>query len=340
MAETNYEVELLNINTFKIFKGIYNDFKSKAINEYKFELEPLEYEEFIDAVEKDYLKCIVLKENLIPTAFLVYTTSISESIELNIIHCLGTEDETAKYKALVEKFLQLTEQERLSKIVTYPMLGHQSVFTGDLARYGFKFIGLAVLRFLMGNASSERILENMKLQEKPDNYKIVSYDDIYREEAIRIIHESFKDSQDALFDSRYKSIEGTTDIINKIVENIYGEFLPEATSVLLNNNKPCGFVFANVTGGKIANIPLVAIEKEHRGQGFSEHLLNRTIKTIVDWTKLGKRDFLEVNVTTETNNYKALKMYRKIGFKEDYCYPQAYLIQKKTNNILPKFLNY
>ena len=46
------------------------------------------------------------------------------------------------------------------------------------------------------------------------------------------------------------------------------------------------------------------------------------------------------NVTTETNNYKALKMYRKIGFKEDYCYPQAYLIQKKTNNILPKFLNY
>ena len=329
MAETNYEVEVLNNSTFKIFKGVYNDFKSKAVSEYKFELEPLPYEEFIDAVEKDYLKCIVLKENLIPTAFLVYTTSISEAIELNLVHCLGTEDETAKQKLLIEKFLELTETERQTKVVSYPMLGHQSIFTADIAKYGFKFVGLAVLRFVMGNASSERILENMKLPEKPEEYKIVSYADAYRNDAIRVIHESFKDTSDAMYDSRYKSIEGTTDIINKVVENIYGEFLPEATSVLMCDDIPCGFVFANVTGGKIANVPLVAIDKNHRGHGFSELLLNRTIKTIVDWTKLGKREFAEVNVTTETNNYKALKMYRKIGFREDYCYPQAYLLQKR-----------
>lgn len=330
MAEiTNYEAELLDSSSYKIFKGVYNDFKSKAVSEYKFELEPLEHEEFIDAVEKGYLKCIVLKENQIPTAFLVYTTSISESIELNLIHCLGAENETAKQKVLIEKFLELTEAERQNKVVSYPMLGHQSVLTADIAKYGFKFIGLAVLRFIMGNASSERILENMKLAEKSDEYKIVSYDDNYRNDAIKVIHEAFKDTQDAVYDTRYKSIEGTTDIINKVVEDIYGEFLPEATSVLLYNDKPCGFAFANITGGKIANVPLVAIEKNHRGKGFSELLLNRTIKTIVDWTKLGKRSFSEVNVTTETNNYKALKMYRKIGFREDYCYPQAYLVQKR-----------
>ena len=296
-----------------------------------------EYEEFVDAVEEKLLKCIVLKENLIPTAFLVYTNSISESIELNIIHCLGNEDTTNKQKQLIEKFLQLTEIDRQTRVVSYPMIGHQSVFTADIAKYGFKFIGLAVLRFVMGNASSERILENMKLAEKPDEYKIVSYSEDFKDDAIRVIHDSFKDTQDALYDTRYKSIEGTTDIINKIVENIYGEFLPEATSVLLYNDVPCGFAFANVTGGKIANIPLVAIEKGHRGHGFSELLLNRTIKTIVDWAKIGKRDFSEVNVTTETNNYKALKMYRKIGFREDYCYPQAYLMHKRSNSFIPKF---
>lgn len=329
MAETVYEVELLNSNLYKIFAGVYNDFKAKAVSEYKFELEPLLYEEFIDAVEKNYMQCIVLKENDIPTAFLVYTTSISESIELNLIHCLGTEDEINKIKKLIEKFLELTETERQTKVVSYPMIGHQSVFTADIARFGFKFVGLAVLRFMMGNASSERILENMKLSEKPDDYKIVSYSDLYKEDAIRIIHESFRDTQDALYDTRFKSMEGTADIINKVTESIYGEFLPEVTSVLLYNDAPVGFAFANVTGGKIANIPLVAIEKEHRGKGFSEHLLTRSIKTIVDWTKLGKRIFSEVNVTTETNNYKALKMYRRIGFREDFCYPQAYLMQKK-----------
>ena len=329
MAETTYEVELLNSNIAKSFTGVYNDFRAKAVSEYKFELEPLSYEEFVDAVEKNYMQCIVLKENDIPTAFLVYTTSISEGVELNIIHCLGTEDEVAKVKLLIEKFLEFTINERQSKVVSYPMIGHQSVFTADIAKYGFKYVGLAVLRFFMGNASSERILENMKLSEKTDDYKIVGYDPSYKDDAIRVIHEAFKDTQDALYDTRYKSVEGTTDIINKIVEEVYGEFLPEVTSVLLYKDTPVGFAFANVTGGKIANIPLVGIDKAHRGKGFSGHLLNRSIKTIVDWTKLGKRVFSEVNVTTETNNYKALKMYRRIGFREDFCYPQAYLVPKK-----------
>ena len=329
MTDMTYETELLNGNISKIFAGVYNDFKAKAVSEYKFELEPLSYEEFIDAVEKKYMQCIVLKENDIPTAFLVYTTSISEAVELNLIHCLGTEDEIIKVKLLIEKFLELTEEERRNKVVSYPMIGHQSVFTAEIAKFGFKYIGQAVLRFMLGNASSERTLENMKLTPRPDGYKIVSYDDSFREDAIRVIHESFQDTQDALFDTRFKSMEGTEDILNKIVENVYGEFLPDVTSVLLYKDSPVGFAFANVTGGDIANIPLVAIEKEHRGHGFSEHLLNRSIKTIVDWTKLGRRVFSEVNVTTETNNYKALKMYRKIGFREDFCYPQAYLLPKK-----------
>lgn len=329
MTETNYEVEMLNEDTYKFFKGVYNDFKSKAVSEYKFELEPLDYDGFIDAVKKGYLKCIILKENNIPTAFLVYTTAVTEAIELNIIHCLGSEDETTKRKLLTEKFLELTELQRETKVVSYPMIGHQSVFTAEIAKYGFKFIGLAVLRFVMGNASSERILENMKLPEKPEEYKLVGYIDDYKFEAIRIIHESFKDTPDAIYDTRFKTMDGTTDIINKITESVYGEFLPESTSVLLYNDEPCGFCFSNITGGKIANIPLVAIEKNHRGKGFSSLLLNRTIKTLVDWTKLGQRDFSEVNVTTETNNYKALKMYRTAGFREDYCYPQAYLLQRR-----------
>ena len=327
--ENNYNVELLDKDSYKIFKGVYNDFKEKAVSEYKFELAPLEYDEFIDAIDKEYMNCIVLKENEIPTAFLVYTTAISESIELNIIHCLGTEDEITKIKLLLEKFLELTNVERTTKVVSYPMLGHQSVFTADLSKYGFKFVGLAVLRFIMGNASSERILENMKLSEMSEEYKIVGYNDLYREDLIKTIYESFKDTTDALYDTRFKSLDGVKDIINKIVDNVYGEFLPEAASVLLYGDMPVGYTLCNITGGKIANIPLVAIDKVHRGKGFSEHLLNRSIKTIVDWTKLGKRVFSEVNVTTETNNYKALKLYRRIGFREDYCYPQAYLLAKK-----------
>lgn len=329
MTDNNYTVELLESDSYKIFKGVYNDFKAKAVEEYKFELEPLEYDEFIKAIENRYMSCVILKENDIPTAFLVYTTSISESVELNLIHCLGSEDEIVKTKLLVEKFLELTEPDRQSKVVSYPMLGRQAVYTADIKSFGFKFVGLAVLRFFMGNASSERILENMKLNELDVNYKIVSYQDSFREDAVKVIHEAFKDSQDALFDTRYKTMDGTRDIINKVVDNVYGDFLSEVSSVLLYKDIPVGFAFANVTGGHIANVPLVAIDKNHRGKGYSENMLNRSVKTIVDLTKLGKMHFSEVNVTTETNNYKALKLYRRIGFREDFSYPQAYLMQKK-----------
>lgn len=325
MENANYETQMLDSNLFKIFTGVYNDFRAKAREDYMFELDPLEYEDFVDAVKKEYVKCIVLLENHIPTAFLVYTSAISESIELNVIHCLGNEDLLSKRKLLMERFLQETETERKEKVVCYPLLGVQSDFTSDIAHFGFKFVGLAVLRFMMDNKNSEEILNSVAQTPQDESYTITTWEDMYFDKAVEVIHEGFSTASDALFDPRYKSVEGTNDILDKVVNGIYGEFLPEATSVLLYNGRPCGFCFANVTGGKIANIPLVSIEKEHKGKGLAKYLIKKTVETILKKVQSGERDFTEVNVSAETNNIPALKMYRHIGFKEDYSYPQSYL---------------
>lgn len=320
-----YEAQVLTRDLYKIFAGVYSDFRVAALNEYKFELDPLSYEDFIDSIEKNLLQCIVLLENKIPTAFLVYTTVISEAVELNVIHCLGDEDLIVKRRILLEKFLQETEQERQEKLVCYPMLGSQADFVGDISHYGFKFVGLAVLRFMMENSNSENILNHMQLAEKEPGYEITTWSDDYLEDTVVIIQNAFESSADALFDPRFKSIEGTRDILEKIVQSTYGEFLPQATNVLLYDGKPVGFSFVNLTGGRIANIPLVAITKEHQGKGLSKHLLKNSVQTLLDWAKSGDRPISEVNTCTETNNYQALKMYRHVGFKEDYSYPQSYL---------------
>jgi len=320
-----FEAQMLTKNLYKIFAGVYSDFRSAAVDEYKFELEPLSYEDFIGAVEKGLIKCIVLLENQIPTAFLVYTSSISEAVELNVIHCLGDEDLVEKRKILLEKFLEETSEERQSKIVCYPMLGSQGDFTGDIAHYGFKFVGLAVLRFMFQNTNSESIFNNLKLADKEEGYEIVDWSNEHIEQAVPIVQKAFENSSDALFDPRFKSIEGTRDILEKIVMGVYGEFLPQAVSVLLYEGKPCGFCFSNITGGRIANVPIVAIAPEHQGKGLSKHLLKKTVQTLLNLAKSGERQFLEVNTCTETDNYQALKMYRHVGFKEDYTYPQSYL---------------
>lgn len=320
-----YRVEILTKDKSILFKGAYSDFVAKAIPEYKFELEPLPFDEFVDAVAEGLIQCLVLYENDFPTAFLVYTTAISESIELNMIHCLGDEDLITKRKLLLEEFIKRTEDNRKKAVVCYPMMGSQGDFTGDIAHFGFRFIGLAVLRFLMKDEQSNLIFDKAELSHVGYQMRIAPWNDSYKKEAIKVIHHNFKETSDALFDTRFKSMQGTEDIINKIVDSIYGEFLPQATSVLLHLEKPVGFAFTNVTGGRIANIPLVAINKEYRGKGYSEHLLKRSIGIIKDWVTTGERTFSEINVTTETDNYGALKMYRNVGFKEDYSYTQAYL---------------
>lgn len=320
-----YKINDLKKENSLIFKGLYKDFYSKAISEYRFELPPLEFDDFIDAVENNYIQCLILEENEFPTAFLVYTTAISESVELNLIHCLGNEDLVTKRTLLMKEFMDRTKEDRKNSVVCYPMMSNQVDFAGDIAHFGFKFVQLAVLRFVFNNEESNLVFNNLNLSHLGYQIRIGKWKESYKKDAVKIIHENFKDTSDALFDTRFTSLEGTEDIIDKIVNNIYGDFLPEATSVLLHLEKPVGFAFANVTGGKIANIPLVAINKDHRGKGYSQHLLKNTLNIIKSQIDAGLKDYTEINVTTETDNYSALKMYRNVGFKEDYSYTQAYL---------------
>lgn len=316
-----YKVEEYNDSFKNIFKGVYNDFKNKAYSEYKFELEPLDYDDFLLSLNNGLIKCLVLLEQEIPTAFMVYTTEISEALELNIIHCIGDESPNEKRKLLMDKFMELNRDTIKEKVVTFPMLGAQDQFTPEITKYGFKLIGLAVERFEFNNLHSLQIFKNYTPKKLPDGYSIVKWDSVYIDDVIEVINTAFKDTSDALFDPRFSSRDGCNDILNKIVTGIYGKFLPDCTSILLFNKIPVGICFANITAGKIANIPLVGICKEHCSKGLGVALLHSSLSNLISKYM---SNLSEVNASTETDNYPALKMYRRLGFKEDYYYPQAY----------------
>lgn len=328
MKENEITVKTLEQEDYAKFETIYSDFVKRAVSEYKFELPPLDYRDFLESYEKKLINTIILYENDDITGFLVYTTAISEALELNIIHCINMENLIERSGYLVREFLKQTEKEREQKIVCYPMLGMQKNIIGELSRYGFRFVGIAVLRFLMHGTNSREILRLLSLNDIDKCYKIAGWTSEYFEDAVQIVHEAFETSADALFDPRFKSLEGTHDILTKIVNNIYAEFLPEATSVLLCNNIPVGYCFMNLTGGQIVNIPIVAIKKEHQGKGLSKYMLESSLQHILELADNQNRPITEINTCTETNNFQALKMYRRLGFKEDYNYPQSYLPMK------------
>ncbi len=320
-----YNTKVLSANEFGKFENLYEDFRKKAATEYNFELEPLDYDGFLDAIDKDLIKCIVLYKDDEPEAFLVYTTAISEAIELNIIHSLTKEDFTEQAHELLVKFLDITKPLRKEKIVCYPMLGSQKSLIGTIAKLGFKFVGIEVLRFKFDSKESKEIFEHARTVKLPEDYKVVSWNNKYFEDAVNVIQESFNDSSDALFDPRFKTTDGTRDIIHKIVNDIYAEFMPNSTSVLLYQDEAVGFAFMNLTGGSIVNIPLVGIKQEHQGKGLSTLMLKHSMDFLLQAIQQYNTQLTEINTTTETDNLQALRLYKNLGFMEDYSYPQSYL---------------
>ena len=313
--------KLLTVEDYEAFEDLYKDFYSKAPTEYNFELEPLDYTGFLDSLEKELIQCIILYDNHKPVGFLVYTTAISEGIELNIVHCIKDDDYLTHARELLKKFLELTSDLRKKKIVCYPMLGEQKSLIGVIVRLGFKFIGIEVLRYQKDNRTSNELFSRARIVELPKGYEVVKWSSIYFEDAVKVIQESFNDSSDALFDPRFKSMAGCRDIITKVVKDVYAKFLPDATSVLLYEGRPVGFSFMNMTGS-IVNIPLVGIKQEHQGKGLSTIMLKHSMDTLFANNAL---TISEINTTTETNNLQALRLYKNLGFLEDYNYPQAYM---------------
>lgn len=318
-----YSTKLLTLEDYENFELIYDDFCSKARKEYNFELEPIDYDGFLDSVEKGFIDCIVLYSNHRLVGFLVYTTAISEAIELNIIHCTEQENYIDHARELLNKFLELTKNTRRQKIVCYPMLGNQKALIGTVVREGFQFVGIEVLRFKTSGTESKELFSRARMVELPSNYRVVKWDNKYFEDAVEVIQQSFKESSDALFDPRFKTISGCRDIISKVVNDVYAKFLQEATSVLLYNEQPVGFSFMNITNGSIVNIPLVGVTEEHQGKGLSTLMLKRSMDEILNNRIMS--NVTEINTTTETNNLQALRLYKNLGFLEDYSYPQAYM---------------
>ena len=65
-----YSTKFIAQEDYEIFRGVYEDFRLKAESEYNFELEPLDYSGFLEAIEKGLIECIVLYDEHVPSGFL------------------------------------------------------------------------------------------------------------------------------------------------------------------------------------------------------------------------------------------------------------------------------
>jgi hypothetical protein len=145
-VESQLRVEELNYELSGKIKDLFENFRSRAIKDYMFEMAPLEYSDFRDSIKAGALKGLVLFEESVPKGFLLYFIESSYAIELNLIHIIDNVDIDKRRKTLTQALLDKHKTTKW-EVVSYPMLGIQESYTREIPQLGFKLIGQAVVRF-------------------------------------------------------------------------------------------------------------------------------------------------------------------------------------------------
>lgn len=324
MQELTYTTEAITGENADLIKEIYESFRIKAIKDYRYEVEPLDFFSFKEAVQRGDLKGISLFENSHPSGILIYVVEDHKAIELNIIHIQDRKDLNKKRLILAEALIEQLKGKTDWKVISYPLLGFQETFTRDIALLKFQLVGQAMVKFDFTDTVSYKILQKADSKEVPEGFALDIWRDEYFDQVVEVINLGFKNSKDVLFDPRFETKEGCASLIGKITGNHFGHFLPEETRVILKGDSVEGVCFANIAIPGKVNIPLVSVKKNIRNKGLGKIILKATVVGLVKAISEQKIVASEVNAAVETDNYPALKMYRRIGFREDYTYPHAY----------------
>jgi GNAT superfamily N-acetyltransferase len=319
------EIHKITSDNVDKLQDLYNEFKDSAKDYYNFDTTPLDFIQFKKGIIIGILKGFYATIEDKPAGFLFYVIEEHRSVEINIVHI------TEEFRGedieidLLEEFLDEIKETPGWDVISYPMLGGQSAYVNKITHLGFKLVGQAIVRFHLDDIICPQIVTKLKLPELPEGYSISSWKPEYLEDVSNVIYESFHTAPDALFDPRFRTYEGCKKIVTMLVNSIMGDFLPDCTSVLIEGSKPVGVCFANLTNDQMGNIPLVGLLQSAQGKGLSIQLLKKTLEKFIHDVIEARLDCMEVNATVETDNFPALRMYRKVGFREDYNYPHAYM---------------
>src|SRR3990167_7170389 len=84
----------------------------------------------------------------------------------------------------------------------------------------------------------------------------------------------------------------------------------DTIKILLNNDKPAGYITYKMQNTIIGFIHFLYINKANRGKGYAKKLLQHAI---ADLKSQGAK---VITLMTRTNNIGAQKVYKQLGFKE------------------------
>ncbi|WP_373533317.1 GNAT family N-acetyltransferase [Vampirovibrio sp.] len=317
-------------DNLEALRGIYGRFCEKAVPEYQWAREPVGFEDLGLAIAERVLFGYWVEDTAVtePIALMLYRQEAHRALEINVIH-VEIDDLKTVLDRLMRMFIEDNRERPGWEVVSYAMLGRQAALIRTITWYGFKPVGQAVLNMDLTDAISIQIFQQQQFALPGAEYTLDCWQPQYAGAVAECIHAAFEKATDGLWDPRFKSLTGTRQVVGLITADGMGQFLPACTSILLKNNQPVGFCFLIEDSLMQAHIPLIGLHPDEKRQNLGNALLKDCLSRTIAEMVAGHNSILKVNATTDTDNIRAIKMYRRMGFKEIDNYPHVYLTREK-----------
>lgn len=311
-------------------RAIYSRFCDRAASDYHWDVPPIEFDRLIGALGKGVYGCWLEDTTYEePIALMLYCLEAHRAIEVNVIYSENDDHKTVLDK-LMKQFMQDIRVLESWDVVSYAMMGRQEAFIRTITWYGFKPAGQAIVNFDFIDGIALQIFKQQQLTPLPPEYRLDTWKPEYGGTTAENVFEAFKNSADAKWDPRFRSIYGAKGVVAAITGGIMGKHHPSCTAVMLKNDTPIGFCFIIQADTATGNIPLIGVHPDEKKKGIGTHLLRAALANCMQRMVSGDITMLKVNATMNTDNISAIKMYRRLGFKEEYNYPHVYLTREKA----------
>jgi ribosomal protein S18 acetylase RimI-like enzyme len=312
-------------------QAIYGRFELRAKTEYRWAYDPISFDEFKLAIAQHVLAGYWVEDTSVEDAvgFLLYCQEAHRAIEINVIYS-ELEDKKAILDKLLIPFIHDVRQLDGWDVISYAMLGEQEHFIRTISWYGFKPVGQAIVEFDILDSISLQILQQQKLPPLSEEFTLDSWQPQYAGGISASIFEAFSQTADAFWDPRFRTLPGAKEVVATLTSGMMGKHIPECTSVALQNGVPVGFCFLVEAGDLSGNIPLIGLRPDVKRQGLGLQLLQRTLAKGVQAMLDSQVNLIKVTATLDTDNIPAIKMYRRLGFRETCNYPHVYMTREKA----------
>ncbi len=326
----------ITTDTVDALRGLYERFCQKAISEYRWAHEPIAFETLVQSLSRNLLYGYWVEDTATPEpiALMLYRQEEHRAIEINLIY-VEVDDLKTVTDRLIRLFIADNRETECWDVVSYAMLGPQDALVRTLPWYGFKPIGQAQFCLDLTDSISLQIFQQQVFEPLETEYQLDCWQPQYAGAVAECIHEAFQNAVDSLWDPRFRTLSGARKVVGLMTTGLMGKFLPRCTSILLKNGEPVGFCFLLQDSLMEAHIPLIGIKPGERRKKLGSLLLKDCIVRTVQDMVAEQNSILKIKATTDTDNIRAIKMYRRLGFREEYNYPHLYLTREKLRAFQP-----